>query len=852
MLSKSLYLEIDKPNYVPIYTVQYDYNSRFYEIAILNNSQPLDLTGIRVIVAGKKPDGKEVFNSCKVLDAKKGLIQLELTEQMNAVNGASEYALELFSADGMLSSQPFKLIVTRSTISKSVESSKELGALKDALNEVQDIDNRFAQTNAQLSQKANANEVRGRYEPIMLEDLHSEVRTAMTGGSVAVVGENCIGTENLKRGAVTHNITGWYEVEGNLFIPENLVKGYYNTSGNLSQYQDFYTSDFIPVSKNEKLIQSDATYYSFWDVSRNPISFHNGNTNITVPDNDSIVYIRISVQQSKFNTHYLVKSGTVPTTVTKYYDANLLIKGNNIDNGAVDNDQLKDNSISREKMSYYQLFEKNNLYDRSNAMIGQTYNDNGKLVNGYNNTNFIETEPRTTYYYTDQKSGGWTCYWTRNKEFISGAITQARITTPENCYFVTVLIYDGYVDDFYFSKDKDNPTDVKYTDDKLYISGDKIFNVDKLLATPLNDSVSTEKIQDNAVTIKKVDFVDKLYSVNLFDKDDNVKNGYYRENGTWSNGGDLYSSTHIPVEPNTEYTFKATQGASWAKAYWDENKVALGVHNWSSKFVTPENCYYVTVTMAESDIETAMLVKGSTVPSEYVPFVTYELSERVLPISKIKEIIQSMAGVGSNLSGLKWNVLGDSITNGYGHTPYHTFIAKNKGMALVRNYGISGNKLATDSGGVGIPMCIRYAEMDDDADIITVMGGTNDQTYGVPLGVMSDRTVDTFYGSLHVLILGLIEKYPGKVIAFFTPIQRQGCKNTNGFSESGLVKYVDAIIDVCAYYSIPCLDLFRKGGLQLDVPSIKEEYMTDGTHPTSKGHEEVLARIIGGFLESIC
>ncbi len=120
MLNKTLFLEIDKPNYVPIYTVQYDYNSRFYEITILNNSQPLDLTGIRVIAAGKKPDGKEVFNSCKVLDAKKGLIQLELTEQMNAVNGASEYALELFSADGMLSSQPFKLIVTRSTISKSV------------------------------------------------------------------------------------------------------------------------------------------------------------------------------------------------------------------------------------------------------------------------------------------------------------------------------------------------------------------------------------------------------------------------------------------------------------------------------------------------------------------------------------------------------------------------------------------------------------------------------------------------------------------------------------------------------------------------------------------------------------
>lgn len=174
MLNKTLFLEIDKPNYVPIYTVQYDYNSRFYEITILNNSQPLDLTGIRVIVAGKKPDGKEVFNSCKVLDAKKGLIQLELTEQMNAVNGASEYALELFSADGMLSSQPFKLIVTRSTISKSVESSKELGALKDALNEVQDIDNRFAQTNAQLSAKT---------DKTVTENLQGQINNLVINGT---------------------------------------------------------------------------------------------------------------------------------------------------------------------------------------------------------------------------------------------------------------------------------------------------------------------------------------------------------------------------------------------------------------------------------------------------------------------------------------------------------------------------------------------------------------------------------------------------------------------------------------------------------------------------------------------
>lgn len=152
MLEKELYIEIDRPNYTPIYSVQYDYNSRFYNVTILNQSQPLDLTGLRVVVAGKKPDGKDIFNSCKILDAEKGQIQLELTEQMNAVKGVSEYALELFSDNGMLSSQPFQLKVTKSTISKDVTSSSELSALTNALSEVKNIDNRFSETNAQLAE----------------------------------------------------------------------------------------------------------------------------------------------------------------------------------------------------------------------------------------------------------------------------------------------------------------------------------------------------------------------------------------------------------------------------------------------------------------------------------------------------------------------------------------------------------------------------------------------------------------------------------------------------------------------------------------------------------------------------
>lgn len=56
---------------------------------------------------------------------------------------------------------------------------------------------------AQMTQRAKASEVRHNNVPIKLSDLHTDVKQAMTGGSVAVVGANAVGDENLKDGAVS-------------------------------------------------------------------------------------------------------------------------------------------------------------------------------------------------------------------------------------------------------------------------------------------------------------------------------------------------------------------------------------------------------------------------------------------------------------------------------------------------------------------------------------------------------------------------------------------------------------------------------------------------------------------------
>ena len=217
------------------------------------------------------------------------------------------------------------------------------------------------------------------------------------------------------------------------------------------------------------------------------------------------------------------------------------------------------------------------------------------------------------------------------------------------------------------------------------------------------------------------------------------------------------------------------------------------------------------------------------------------------------------------LNGKKINFLGDSITFGHGvadpENIYCNRIGKKYG-ATVRNYGISGTRIARQQHPVDwettIPdwsFCARVEDMDPDADIIVVFGGTNDRGHGdAPFGTMDDRTVDTFYGACHTLYTRLIDKYPTATIVVMTPLH---CSTENsdrgyGLKPTGtptLKEYVAAIKEVASYYSIPVLDLFAVSGISAEKKHV-ELFMPDGLHPNDDG-QAIIASRLAGFLESL-
>ena len=207
------------------------------------------------------------------------------------------------------------------------------------------------------------------------------------------------------------------------------------------------------------------------------------------------------------------------------------------------------------------------------------------------------------------------------------------------------------------------------------------------------------------------------------------------------------------------------------------------------------------------------------------------------------------------LKGKKINFLGDSITEGVGASEYaHCYVEQFAAAtgAVCRNYGISGTRIAKRRVPYEIPEFDRYyasrvPEMDPDADVVVVFGGTNDYGHGdAPLGEMSDRTVWTYYGALHVLFTALIEKYPTAQIVVLTPLHREDEEKRTPI----LKPFVDATRQVAEYYSLPVLDLWANYGIQPRIPVMKNMYVPDGLHPNDAGHG-ILANKLRAFLEQL-
>ncbi len=189
--NKIINFDINRNNLFNLIAKQFDTNgARSFTFRLLKNSIPFDLTGLSVIVGGKKPDGKDVFNNCKVIDAKKGIVEVELTTQMQAEPGALSLELIILKGETRLSTIPLEVSVIKSVTGlENIVSTDEFGVLQDAIWKVEQVYTR-QETDDKIWNMKN---------------MGQDVKEAMTGGSVAVVGKDAVGTENIKDNSIRNS-----------------------------------------------------------------------------------------------------------------------------------------------------------------------------------------------------------------------------------------------------------------------------------------------------------------------------------------------------------------------------------------------------------------------------------------------------------------------------------------------------------------------------------------------------------------------------------------------------------------------------------------------------------------------
>lgn len=152
-ITKKITLDFQNKNIVSVNAKQYDKESRYIEITVINQGSlyAIDKNSVTAFIRLKKPDSLGVFNSCQITD--QGKILVELSEQCLSSPGKANADIVLvekvFSSgqvsiddinklnSPILSTMNFIVNITPTALDNStIESSYEFNALNEALSQI--------------------------------------------------------------------------------------------------------------------------------------------------------------------------------------------------------------------------------------------------------------------------------------------------------------------------------------------------------------------------------------------------------------------------------------------------------------------------------------------------------------------------------------------------------------------------------------------------------------------------------------------------------------------------------------------------------------------------------------------
>lgn len=233
-------------------TIKNGDSKRTIKLILLKNSEVLNLNDYTVVVAAKKIDGKDIFNDVKTIDAESGICEVEITEQMLALDIDLPCEIVLYGKDGTVASSSNFVINKMNSIrnDEDIVSTSEFKALTTALSDVSYVkSNLYNKRDKSIKIKSFDLDTSSNESKIKEVNLSEEVKQMMAGNTpiYSEVSNGGVTTEKYANGSITGQklkVQQGYIMDDNYFLNVDI----YNKK--------------ITISDNTMIIQSDGKYYT--------------------------------------------------------------------------------------------------------------------------------------------------------------------------------------------------------------------------------------------------------------------------------------------------------------------------------------------------------------------------------------------------------------------------------------------------------------------------------------------------------------------------------------------------------------------------------------------------------------
>jgi lysophospholipase L1-like esterase len=198
------------------------------------------------------------------------------------------------------------------------------------------------------------------------------------------------------------------------------------------------------------------------------------------------------------------------------------------------------------------------------------------------------------------------------------------------------------------------------------------------------------------------------------------------------------------------------------------------------------------------------------------------------------------------LNGKRIAIIGSSSADLDERITYWNHIRDRTGCVIL-DYADGGSTLTATTTNYSAETTNQLKRIDElptsNIDLVVIQPCANDENNSRPLGTWDSTTVTEVYGALHTMAKKMYDKYP--TLPFGVITGQYANPRTNKESV-----YMDAVMEVCAFYSIPCVNLKKEGRTPYTYDSWRNTFTPDNTHLNPDG-AKVLSYRVESFTRSL-